>query len=209
MSETISARGVLIGIALRRSHPGTGSALSFLRRRTADVNWPDLTAVLYPLPWAVVGAVATRLYMPERTTRDLDVVVMVASVPEVRRRLIADGFVEQGPLTIGGTSWRTPAGESIDVIEGGDPWWEEALSEAQTNRDAQGLPVLSLPYLLLMKIRAGRVQDLADAARMLGQADGPTLERVRAVFARWSQEDTEDLESLTTLGRLEAEGGRI
>ncbi len=171
------------------------------------MNWPDLAALLHPLPWTVVGAVATRLYMPERTTRDLDVVVTVADVPEVRRRLIAAGFVEQGHLTIGGTSWRTPDGESIDVIEGRDPWWAEALAEAQTNRDVQGLPILPLTYLVLMKVRAGRVQDLADATRMLGQADASALERVRAVFVRWSHEDTEDLESLITLGRLEAQGG--
>ena len=172
------------------------------------MNWPDLTAILHPLPWAVVGAVATRLYMPERATRDLDVVVTVADVPEVRRRLTAAGFIEQDRLAIGGASWRTPDGEPIDVIEGQDPWWWEALTEARTNRDTQGLPILPLPYLVLMKVRSGRVQDIADVARMLGQADEPALGRVRAAFARWSPEDTEDLESLITLGRLEAQGGR-
>ena len=34
-------------------------------------KWPDLTSVLIDIPWAVVGGVATRAYMPERvaTTR--------------------------------------------------------------------------------------------------------------------------------------------
>ncbi|OGG53988.1 MAG: hypothetical protein A3F84_04825 [Candidatus Handelsmanbacteria bacterium RIFCSPLOWO2_12_FULL_64_10] len=208
MAETISARRMLIDMALRRSRPGAGSVLGFLRRRTADMNWPDLTAILHPLTWAVAGAVATRLYMPERTTRDLYIVVMASDMPEVRRRLNAAGFVEQGILTIGGASWRTPDGESIDVIEGRDPWWANALAEAQTNRDTQGLPILPLHYLALMKVRAGRVQDLADVARMLGQADEPALERTRAVFAQWAPDDVEDLESLIRLGRLEMEGGR-
>ena len=206
--QNVNNRRMLIDIALRRSHPGSGSALDFLRRRTADMNWPDLTAILHPLPWAVAGAVATRLYMPERTTHDLDVVVGVADVPEVRRRLIAANFTEEGILTIGGASWRTPDGEVIDVIEGHDQWWAEALAEAQTNKDVQGLPILPLAYLVLMKVRAGRVQDLADVARMLGQADDPAIGRVRAGIARWSPEDTEDVESLITLGRMEAQGGR-
>jgi hypothetical protein len=145
--------------------------------------------------------------MPERTTRDLDIVVTTSDMPEVRHRLGAAGFVEQGVLTIGGASWRTPAGESIDVIEGHDPWWDNALAEAQANRDAQGLPILPLPYLTLMKVRAGRVQDLADVARMLGQADGPALARTRAVFTQWAPDDLEDLESLIRLGRLEMQGG--
>jgi hypothetical protein len=207
MAAKISARRTLIDIALRRGRPGAGSILDVLRRRTADMVWPDLTVTPHPLPWAVAGAVATRLYMPERTTRDLDVVVMACDMPEVRRRLSAVGFVEQGVLAIGGASWRTPEGESIDVIEGHDPWWTEALAEAQTNRDAQGLPILPLPYLALMKMRAGRVQDLADATRMLGQANESALERTRAVFARWSPGDLEDLESLIRLGRLEMQGG--
>ncbi len=171
------------------------------------MNWPDLTAILHPLPWAVAGAVATRLYMPERATRDLDIVVLASDMPEVRRRLSAAGLVEQGILTIGGASWRTPDGESIDVIEGRDPWWANALAEAQANRDTQGLPILPLHYLALMKVRAGRVQDLADVARMLGQADELALERTRAVFAQWTPDDVEDLESLIKLGRLEMEGG--
>ena len=39
------------------------------------ITWPDLRIVLQGIRWAVVGAVATRAYMPERMTRDLDILV--------------------------------------------------------------------------------------------------------------------------------------
>ena len=207
MEEAILARRVLIDMASRRSRAGAGSDFGFLTTRTVDMNWPDLTSILHPVPWAVVGAVATRLYMPERMTRDLDVVVAASDGPEARRRFVAAGFIEQGALTIGGASWRTPQGEAVDVIEGHDAWWAEALSQAQANRDAQGLPILPLHFLVLMKVRAGRVQDLADATRMLGHADEPSLERTRAVFDQWAPGDAEDLDSLIRLGRLESQGG--
>jgi hypothetical protein len=54
-----------------------------------------------------------------------------------------------------------------------------------------------------MKMQAGRVQDLADVARMLGQASNETVDEVRSLFRRHAPEDIEDLESLVTLGRME------
>lgn len=58
---------------------------------------------------------------------------------------------------------------------------------------------------MLLKFQAGRVQDLADITRMLGQAEGTALTSVRAAFDRWLPEAREDLESLIVLGRLEME----
>jgi hypothetical protein len=96
----------------------------------------------------------------------------------------------------------------VDVVECHEPWFAQAVAEAQHNRDLQGLPVLPMSYLVLMKFQAGRVQDLADITRMLGQAGEETLASVRAVFTRWLPGETEDLESLITLGRLEMGDGR-
>ena len=91
----------------------------------------------------------------------------------------------------------------IDILEGDDLWWTEAIADAQSNRDAQGLPVVPLPYLVLIKFQAGRVQDIADVTRMLGQAGEATLDAVRVLFAQHVLEDMQDLESLIELGRLE------
>jgi len=123
--------------------------------------------------------------------------------PEVRRRLAAAGLTYQGELSMGGTSWTLPDGMPLDVVELDEPWASEALKQAQTNRDAQSLPVLPLPYLVLMKFRAGRAQEVADVTHMLGQADETTLADVRGLFARHLPGDLDDLTSLIRLGQME------
>lgn len=170
------------------------------------IQWPDLSPVLGATLWAVVGAAATRLYMPERFTYDFDVVVAVHDAEIVRRKLADAGYRLISQLSIGGARWQSPDGRPIDVIEGHDPWWPVALLEAQNNRDAQGLPILSLPYLVLMKFQAGRTIDLGDISRMLGLADEAALTRVRDLFSRYASADLEDLESLILLGKLETGG---
>ena len=169
------------------------------------MEWPDLTQTLGDVPWAAVGAVATRLYMPERVTADLDIAVRTQDADEVRRRLEHAGFRREGELTIGGAGWRTPDGRHIDVLEIGEPWLADAILRA--NRDAKGMPVLPLPELVLMKYLAGRLQDTADVGRMLGQASDRDLENVRSLFRREAPQDLDDLESLIRLGKLELEGG--
>ena len=91
----------------------------------------------------------------------------------------------------------------MDVLEGQEPWWPEAIEAAQPNLDAPGQPVLTLPYLVLMKYLAGRAQDLADIERMLGQVNHKTMEAVKGLFARHAPDEIEDLNSLIELARLE------
>jgi len=196
-------RRTLIEIAQRHQRTGSGSAPAFLAQRTIQMAWTNLTPILSPIHWAVVGAAATRLYMPERTTQDLDIAVSAQDAKTAREKLTAARFTHQGELSIGGSSWRSPDGQLIDVIEGHETWWANALSEAQANRDAQGLPILPLRYLVLMKFQAGRVQDIADITRMLGQANDRALDSVRSIFKQFAPSDLSDLESLITLGKLE------
>ncbi len=105
-----------------------------------------------------------------------------------RKKLTDAKFIYDGELSIGGSTWRAPDGQMIDVIEGHEAWWSNALNEAHSNRDAQGLPILPLRYLVLMKFQSGRVQDIADVTRMLGQADEQvTRHHTRAVQTICSQ----------------------
>jgi hypothetical protein len=164
-------------------------------------RWPDLTPTLAGIPWAVVGAVATRAYMPERTTQDLDILVAAADREEVRGRLKRAGFLPVQELAIGGMTWRSPEGARVVVIESPAAWVADALRSP--GQDPQGLPVLDLTYLVLMKVQAGRTQDLADAARMLGAAPEPIRQETRDIFRRWLPDALEDLESLIVLGKLE------
>lgn len=195
-------RKTMIDIAKRRQRPGSGS-LPWSGEGTPVLRWPDLTKILDGIPWAVAGAVATRRYMPERSTRDLDVVVLAQDTPEVTRRFEHAGYAFKAPLTIGGSSWETPEGVPVDVIEGHEAWWPDALSEAAANRDASGAPVLSLRYLVLMKVKAGRMQDSTDVGRMVSGASAQQLDAVRALVRRHAPDFLEDLESMLALGKLE------
>ncbi len=168
------------------------------------MEFPDLRPVLTALRWAVIGGVATRLYMPEQATQDLDIVVRREDGVQARATLAAAGFRYQSELSIGGSSWASPDGANLDVVEMEATWLSHALEEAQFNRDAQGLPVLPLAYLVLIKFESGRVQDLADVTRMLGQAGPEMLEAVKHVFAEQLPDELDDLESLIVLGKMEA-----
>jgi hypothetical protein len=59
-----------------------------------------------------------------------------------------------------------------------------------------------------MKLHSGRVQDLADISRMLGVADEDSLRKVRMIIVEYLPDDTEDLESLILLGKLETKASR-
>lgn len=194
-------RRFVLDMARRRARPGTGSLPERLRSRTVVTHWPDLRPVLEGIPWAVAGAVAARLYMPERTTYDLDILVRREDGETVQKRLEAAGYRYGASLTVPGFTVCSPEGAEIDVLLGDAPWVEEALAHPRV--DPVGMPVLDLPYLVLMKLEASRLQDMADLARMLGLASEAERERVRAVVARYAPDALEDLESLIYLGMLE------
>lgn len=199
-------RRLLLAMALRRVQGGAGSGATFLaERRTAVVEWPDLRHILAPIPWAIVGGVATRAYMPERATEDLDVLVHEQSAEQALRLLIEAGYRDEGVLSIGGRVLRSPVGVELDLLWLDAVWVAEALR--QPVEDPAGYPVLSLPYLVIMKLAASRVQDMADVSRMLGWADEATLAEVRHAVARYSPADKDDLESLIFLGQQERGDG--
>ena len=193
----------LIGLSLRLAKPGSGTSREFLSRRTAMKIWPDLTSALGEIPWAVVGGVATRAYMPERTTADLDVFIEASQAGEVHRRLAGAGFEFKQELSIGGSAWNSPEGIEVDLLEAREEWQAEAIQNAAYNRDAQGLPILPFESFILLKFRSGRVQDLADISRMLGLADEENIRKARTFFSTMEPSSLEDFDNLLELGRLE------
>ena len=168
------------------------------------IGWPDLRTVLQGVRWAVVGAVATRAYMPERMTRAFAILVHYHDGDEALARLRNAGYQVASELSIPGYTLNAPGGAEIDLLLIPFAWLDEAFQRDQ--RDAAGYPVLSLPYLVLMKLETSRAQDLADLSKMLGLAANEDLGRIREVVARYMPDAAEDLESLIYLGRLEMNG---
>jgi hypothetical protein len=196
-------RRIVLDMALRRVRPGTGSSHEFMRRRTAMNEWPDLRQILDGIDWVIVGGVATRAYMPERMTKDLDILVRERDSEAVLERLQAAGYKIISQLAVPGYLLLSPDGVDVDVIFGNYSWLEEAL--AQPESDPAGYPVLALPYLVLMKLDVSRSQDVADISRMVGWASDEELDAVREVIARYRPDDRDDLESIIFIGQKERE----
>lgn len=165
--------------------------------------WPDLRPVLTGIDWVIVGTVATRAYMPERMTKALDILIREVDGDNVIERLKGAGYTIESKLALPGYALRSPEGVEVDVLFSNASWLSTALK--QPRYDAAGYPVLSLPYLVLMKLTATRTQDWADLSLMLGIASDEALNAVRSVVARHSLADREDLESLIYLGNLEVQ----
>jgi hypothetical protein len=165
--------------------------------------WPDFRSIFSGLDWVIIGGVATRAYMPERLTKDLDILVRAADGPEVIERLKQAGYNAVSRLAVPGYLMRSPDGIEVGVLFGRYPWLAEAF--AQVRYDQAGYPVISLPFLILLKLAANRGRDVGDMTTMLGWASAEDLNQVRAVVARYSPEDSADLESLIFIGQKERE----
>lgn len=194
-------RKLYIEIALRRCRPGSGSSLEFLRKRTWNRAVTNIKSIIKQTPFVVVGGIATRLYMPERMTDDLDILVLTEDTENIYRELIEVGSIKVGELSIGGSSWQLPDGSILDVLESQQSW--VAVAIANPNIAPDNLPIIGLPYLILMKLQASRGIDMGDLTRMLGGADKTALELVRKTVKTYLPDAVEDLESLIVLGKLE------
>ena len=194
-------RKLYIEIALRRCRPGSGSSLEFLRKRTWNRAVTNIKSIIKQTLFVVVGGIATRLYMPERMTDDLDILVLTEDADNIYRELTEVGSIKVGELSIGGSSWQLPDGSILDVLESQQSW--VAVAIANPNIAPDNLPIIGLPYLILMKLQASRGIDMGDLTRMLGGADKTALELVRKTVKTYLPDAVEDLESLIVLGKLE------
>lgn len=196
-------RRFMIDMVKRRIKPGTGSGHDFLRRRTAMNPWPDLRPILKGIQWALIGGVATRAYMVERVTKDMDIVVHERDGEVAVKKLQDAGYRIVSQLAVPGYLMLAPDGTELDVLFGKYPWLNDAL--AYPKQDPAGYPVVAMPYLVILKMAAQRAQDWADVSRMLGWASDVDLDEVRAAVKKYAPEDLEDLESLIFLGQKEKE----
>ena len=167
----------------------------------------EIDAAFGSVPHAIIGAVAANRFMPARQTMDIDFAIAQRDVAVASETLLAAGWHMQHDLVVrpplAGVAWQSADDQPIDVIIVPGRWGEALVDSAMTNR-ADGLPMASLPHLVILKMIAGRTTDAGDVARMLGHQDALTLEAVRTVARRVLQEpELADLDQLIELGRLE------
>jgi len=194
-------RKQFINLVMKYIKPGSGSGVDFLNKRTWNYPVTSLNNIIKQAPFVVVGGVATRLYMPERMTLDLDILVKVEDAELIYQDLKQANGQKIGGLSIAGSQWKLEDGTSLDVLEFEGNWVSEALDSP--NYASDGMPVIDLPYLVLMKLMAGRSQDIADVSRMLGVAEDLQLQKVKSVINQYLPNAVEDLDSLVILGKLE------
>ncbi len=159
------------------------------------------------VPYCIIGGKATSRYMPERTTLDVDVLVLAEQFRAAAERLEAAGWsAETEPLLfpdsrLGLIGRRfLKAASPLDLITSDQDWTRKAIETAASD---QGQRVVSLPYLILMKLDASRGVDQGDLTRMLGLAAEDDLEATRGVVARYMPADSDDLEQYIQFGRFE------
>ncbi len=162
---------------------------------------PDLSVVLGGLRWALIGGIALRAYAPERMTLDVDILIHERDAPAAREAFIASGYRITGELSIGGFSAEKPDSMPVDVVARDEPWLGDALADLR--RDPEGHPVLARPYLTLLKLEAGRTQDLADIQRLLATTPDAERASTRNLIERHAPDLVEDFDALATLSDLE------
>ena len=201
--QTLQPKNPYIRIALRRAARGTGSADEFLNRRTTVQQLPDLWRILENIHWALVGTMALRAYAPERLTQDIDIVIQAHEEQAARLAFTVAGYRIGNPLLIGEFTAHAPddTGYSIGVLALKEPWLNEALSHLEY--DLAGFPVLPRQFLILMKLQAGRAQDIADITRLLRQANQTERSIARTVVATYAPDLLDDFDALVVLTDLE------
>jgi hypothetical protein len=202
-------RRLAIQRALRSRPIGAGSDLEALEAgRTVVEWWRGVDRDLSGISHALVGAAASNAYMAPRMTADLDVAVGVRDLAQAEALLTACGYGRLGDLNMSldpqltGSRWRTPAGEYVDLIGIGHRWAATAIAEAQ-EAPWQGLPVMPMPYLVLMKLISSRAVDTADLQRVLGAASHQQWLTVRDLVSRLRPQDLDDLDALRQIGLWE------
>lgn len=147
------------------------------------------------IPFAVAGALASNAHGHVRTTEDLDILIAPADLKRFKEARLGRGWVEQFPGSRGLRDSLT--GVRIDVLLTGDypgdgkpkPVAFPHPRDAAT-ADAHGMPILSLPALIELKLASGmtaphRLQDLADVIQLVRvNALGPEFAERLAPYVR-------------------------
>ncbi len=129
------------------------------------------------IPFSVAGALAVNVHGHMRTTEDVDILLTAEGLERFKKRWVGRGWAEQFP---GSRGLRDTVHQvNIDVILTGDypgdgkPKPVAFPDPAQVcELDPEGIPVLTLPALLTLKLASGmtaahRPRDLDDVIQLI------------------------------------------
>ena len=88
LDPNATKRKYFIRLVVKNAKPGSGSSIQFLNQRTWTYPVSNLSEIIKQAPFVIVGGVATRLYMPERMTLDIDILVKAEDAQLVYQDLI-------------------------------------------------------------------------------------------------------------------------
>ena len=142
-------------------NPSLKAALNFLRE-TGIQNF------------ALIGRVATWVFLPtdrQQFTKDVDLAILTSDTAKIEEALKHKGL-KTYPLPIGGVAVRE-SDLIVDFIDrrldGLDFLFRKAIEYARRDVEIFGeiVPVVSLPYLIAMKLVSGETKDDQDAKSLL------------------------------------------
>ncbi len=142
-------------------NPSLKSAIDFLQ----EIGVQD---------FALIGRVATWVYLPtdrQQFTKDVDFAILTKDSSKIEEALRQKG-IKTHPLTIGGVAVREDdlVVDFIDRrVDGLDFLFREAIENARQDVEILGkiVPVVSLHYLVTMKLVSGEPKDDQDAKSLL------------------------------------------
>jgi hypothetical protein len=153
------------------------------------------------LRYVIVGGMAAAYYQPARFTEDIDLMVLTEASAMVEQALSQAGWMQLGIISFGGSSWQSPDGELIDLLHAPDQSWVSAALDFPI-KTPEGLSVIDLPYLLILKLAATRAVDISDIVGMLQQANEPEKQRIRQIIATHRRDLLEDFEQFEAIAQL-------
>jgi hypothetical protein len=189
-----------------RGHRDDPIALRELWNYHAPGRWTG-DALLDDIPYAIIGGVATRMYMPERTTADIDLLVEPENFDRAIAQLVESGYerrpqqLQFSDTRLGLIGQRLLSSRPVDILTSHQPWVHDAVASVRWENET--LPIVDLPYLVALKLDASRSVDQGDLSRMLGFAAKQDLDRVRSLIGRLLPADVDDLEQYIVLGQYE------